>query len=171
MTVIKMNSGILFDVTKPDPAKFKIKDFAHALSGIHRFGAHAKRYTVAEHCIRGSYMAMNPRDAIIFLLHEGGEGIMGIDVPKPIKDTIKKFETLDESLNDFVLNKVHNLQTNEEDIQVLNNLDRALLEVEMKELYGDTYYRPMSTSAAKKYFLKRYYELVRANDLQTQIIE
>lgn len=61
-----------------------ISEIAHALAGRFRFsGLTAQRYSVAEHCVRGS-MLLPPAFAGAFLLHELSEVYLP-DIPAPLK--------------------------------------------------------------------------------------
>ena len=61
-----------------------IQEIAHALAGKFRFsGLTEKRYSVAEHCVRGAEL-MPPAFAGAFLLHELSEVYLP-DIPSPLK--------------------------------------------------------------------------------------
>jgi len=66
-----------------------IRDIAHALAQIPRFGGHLSRpWTVADHCIHmanGHYLRhRNPRIALQLLLHDAAEAYIG-DIVSPLK--------------------------------------------------------------------------------------
>ncbi len=64
-----------------------IEEIAHALAGKVRFtGQTARRYTVAEHCVRGSQL-LPPVFAGAFLLHELGEVYLP-DIASPLKPRV-----------------------------------------------------------------------------------
>ncbi|HLO39099.1 MAG TPA: hypothetical protein VK173_11425 [Lacibacter sp.] len=77
-------SGKLIDIANPSADQICIKDIAHALSNICRFGGHAKPfYSVAQHCCLVT--AMLPTDAKKYgLMHDATEAYLG-DVIKPLK--------------------------------------------------------------------------------------
>jgi hypothetical protein len=73
---IETASGIKFDLLDPQPDMVKIEDIAHALSQQNRFTGHAKfPYPVSQHCRLGS-LAIEPRFALEFLLHDASEAYL-----------------------------------------------------------------------------------------------
>jgi hypothetical protein len=83
-------SGIAFDPTNPTPEMIDIKDVAHALSRICRFGGHmhapkgsAGMYTVAQH---STFVAdfCPPELKLTGLLHDAAEAYIG-DIITPVK--------------------------------------------------------------------------------------
>src|SRR5690242_19513337 len=69
-----------------------IEEIAHALAGNYRFTRQTQeRYSVAEHCVRGSRL-IAPEFAGAFLLHELSEVYLP-DVASPLKPSLKIEET------------------------------------------------------------------------------
>lgn len=61
-----------------------VEDIAHGLANNCRFNGHVKKfYSVAEHCVVGSYF-IHPDHALAFLLHDANEAYL-TDVPSPLK--------------------------------------------------------------------------------------
>ena len=87
-------SGFYFDYTKPFASIFGIVDIARHLSKICRFtGATTSFYSVAQHCVIGSYVV--PRNkALKFLLHDGGEFALG-DVNRPLKALLPDYRAIE----------------------------------------------------------------------------
>ncbi len=83
-------TGKPFDFDDP---KVNIKDIAHSLSQICRFGGHCEPfYSVAEHCLAMSYFCQHKRWG---LLHDAAEAYTG-DIVTPLKSKlggIKEIET------------------------------------------------------------------------------
>jgi len=63
------------------------RDIANAAANICRFNGHCEFYSVAEHCVRVSWL-LPPTYRLIGLLHDGGEGYTG-DQIYPIKAYVK----------------------------------------------------------------------------------
>lgn len=81
---ILLISGAMFNYIEPDPDVITHEVIAAALSKQCRFAGHVKRfYSVAEHCVRGSYI-VPPEHALSFLLHDASEAFV-VDVPTPLK--------------------------------------------------------------------------------------
>lgn len=82
MSWIQTFTGKKFDILAPRPEDVDIRDIAHALSLLCRFGGHCRRfYSVAEHSILVSNVSYN---ALWGLLHDAAEAYL-IDLPRPIK--------------------------------------------------------------------------------------
>lgn len=79
---IRTYSGKQYRHAAPDPKDVCIEDIAHALSQICRFTGHTKKfYSVAEHCVRGSYFCTDP---FAFLMHDASEAYYS-DINRPLK--------------------------------------------------------------------------------------
>lgn len=77
-------TGKQFYPTAPSAEDIEIRDIAHALSMICRFGGHTKRfYSVAEHCVFVS-RCVAPEIALWGLLHDAAEAYVG-DMVRPLK--------------------------------------------------------------------------------------
>lgn len=84
MTVMQTFTGKLFDPLDPDPAMIDLRDIAHALGNICRFGGHARRhYSVAEHSLLVASLVPEPL-RLPALLHDAAEAYIG-DIIAPIK--------------------------------------------------------------------------------------
>jgi len=93
--VIQVNSGKYISFTDPNVADFDIHDIAHALSNTGRFGGHAdKFYSVAQHCVLGSYKASSDSVAFEFMLHDASEAYL-MDVPSPLKHELPAYGMLE----------------------------------------------------------------------------
>lgn len=81
---IQTFSGKMYHPFDPRPEDVDIIDIAHHLSNLCRFaGACRSFYSVAQHCVLGSYIAA-PEYQRDFLLHDATEAYM-VDLPTPIK--------------------------------------------------------------------------------------
>ena len=88
MTKINTYYGHTIDYNHPDPKEIDIRDIAHNLSFENRFiGKTEKPYSVAQHCVLGSYLFEKmgmPEFALQFLLHDAAEAYVK-DIPTPLK--------------------------------------------------------------------------------------
>lgn len=81
---IMTHTGKRFRPFAPDPADIDIRDIAHALSLICRYGGHPSGfYSVAEHSVLLS-RAVPAEMAFDALMHDAAEAYLG-DIPRPIK--------------------------------------------------------------------------------------
>lgn len=82
--VIQTSTGGTYDALNPRLADVKIRDIAHALSMLCRFGGHCSRfYSVAEHSVLVS-LVVPPELALVGLMHDATEAYC-VDVPRPLK--------------------------------------------------------------------------------------
>jgi 5'-deoxynucleotidase YfbR-like HD superfamily hydrolase len=93
-TTIRTFIGNTFDLSKPDPAFVHIGEIAIALSRINRFLGHTlEPYTVAEHCVRVSYLLADWGHGFEMqmrgLLHDAAEAFIG-DITAPTKALIRQ---------------------------------------------------------------------------------
>ncbi len=100
---IKVFAGHYIDLLNPDPDSIDIESIAHALSMVCRFGGHIPRfYSVAEHCVRATYVAMNDGADLevckAVLLHDAAEAYIG-DMVKPLKLIVPEFAGAEYTIN------------------------------------------------------------------------
>lgn len=77
-------TGRQFFPLSPEPLDIDVRDIAHALAMICRYGGHTNRfYSVAEHCVLMSE-AVAPEHALWALLHDATEAYVG-DMVRPLK--------------------------------------------------------------------------------------
>lgn len=81
---IQTFSGVAFYPLDPRIEDFRIEDIAHSLSLQCRFTGHCREfYSVAEHCVRLSYIVPQG-DALWGLMHDASEAYL-MDLARPIK--------------------------------------------------------------------------------------
>ena len=74
----------------PRPEDFDIRDIAHALSMLCRFGGHCLRYySVAEHSVLMTRRASQP-NRLVTLLHDASEAYL-VDMPSPVKKSMPEY--------------------------------------------------------------------------------
>lgn len=77
-------SGVVYYPTKPEVAKIRIIDIAHALANLCRYTGHCRIfYSVAEHSVHVSY-CVPPEMALAGLLHDATEAYVN-DLNRPLK--------------------------------------------------------------------------------------
>jgi hypothetical protein len=91
-------SGIEMNVFDPTPDMIDIKDIAHALSNVCRFGGHCRNfYSVAQHSIYCYELADYECDKLGALMHDASEAYL-YDFPKPIKEGLEFYKSLENNL-------------------------------------------------------------------------
>lgn len=105
---IQTFTGKMFDLFNPNRDEIDLRDIAHALSMICRYGGHSRLfYTVAEHC---TLMALHFEErgeydlARVALLHDTSEAYMG-DVVRPLKLRLPLYQQVEEVLLKNILIK------------------------------------------------------------------
>ena len=98
MTLIRVYSGREFSLTEPTVEQFDIRDVAHALAGIYRWGAQSPvRFTVAQHCVIVMSL-VPPRLQWEALMHDYLEAYLG-DIPLPTKALLPDWQALEAKLH------------------------------------------------------------------------
>lgn len=154
-----------------DPAleDFDIKDIAHALSNLCRFGGHVKKfYSVAEHSVYVSYHTKKS-EALIGLLHDASEAYL-VDMPRPIKTYMPQYRDIEENIQRMVSEKFglrwpFPASVHEADNRILISEMRDLMtQVSpwpgMPKPYVDKI-EAVSPIKAEKLFMNRYNELTQ----------
>lgn len=82
-------TGKVFDFWMPNAKQICIEDIAHALALTNRYGGHTREpYSVAEHCIRASYIPGDDSEySLGILLHDAAEAYVG-DIASPQKQAL-----------------------------------------------------------------------------------
>lgn len=130
-------SGRKIYVMSPRADDVEIRDIAHALARICRFGGHVKceHYSVAQHSVLVS-QTCEPENALVGLLHDAAEAYIG-DVVRPLKYSLPKYRELEARWNDAIDQafrlrfKLINLP---EDVAIA---DKRLLSTERRDLMSD----------------------------------
>jgi uncharacterized protein len=93
---IKTFSGIYVDVFEPKPEMFVIKDIAHGLSMMPRWGGHYPWFlSVAEHSRSVAYETDG--DKLEALMHDASEAYL-MDIPKPIKKNMPEYKAIEDGV-------------------------------------------------------------------------
>ena len=162
-------TGRRFYPLTPRAEDVDILDIAHALSLICRFNGHVRSfYSVAQHCVLGSYLVYPP-SALAFLLHDAGEAYL-CDVPRPVKQHLLVYRNAERAL-DNVIRNVFRLPLLQQSWDHVHEVDDRLLLTERRDLmpagewlidetrcYAQVI-DPWSAPHAEAMFLRRYAEL------------
>lgn len=137
-TAIRLHSGQIFDYAKPNTwdSCIDIDDIANALSKLCRFTGHTREfYSVAEHCINGSYAEelTTSYDRIGFLLHDAHEAYIG-DINTPLKtclglENLPRFTDIVKGL-DYSIFDMLGLDYNSVNWDLVRSVDRGMLDAE-----------------------------------------
>lgn len=146
--IINLYSGGKINLLDPRPEQIDIRDIAHALSNICRFGGHTREfYSVAQHSCLVSHLIYSPEIhsikganelQLIALLHDASEAYLG-DVVKPLKHRIAlAYEPL-EMLFTIAINRRFgiDLQAIIATQQAVKYADKRALEMEFNALFSD----------------------------------
>jgi len=124
-----------------------IKDIAHALSNICRFGGHSlKFYLVAQHSVIGAEvlkeMRTSKRIQLSFLLHDAGEAYL-YDIARPLKH-LKEFEgyLIIQNKIDNLINEKFSVDINN---QMIKDLDNIMLSTEKRDVMPDREWSKLPT--------------------------
>lgn len=170
-------SGRRFWLTDPRPMDVEAVDIAHNLSRLARYngGTCGAPYSVAQHCVIGSYL-IEPRFAAHFLLHDAPEAYTG-DIVTPIKDLMRaQYEAIEGPLFEAINTRFGVTWSDEAQVAV-KATDNDMLVTESEYLLshqtlselpsgarihhelGD-YIAPWAPNVAKKAYLVRLAELI-----------
>ncbi len=157
-----------FDPINPDPEQIDIRDIAHALSLVNRFGGHTEyAYSVAQHSVIVARNVPRP-DALWGLLHDASEAYLA-DICRPVKPFIQGYKEAEEKLMRAIAERFDLPWPCPESVHVA---DRNALQTEMRDLmsplaegwpvYGTPFperIEPWSADLAETRFLRAYEEL------------
>lgn len=135
MYQINTYCGHIIDYNDPDPNEIDIRDIAHNLSFENRFiGQTALPYSVAQHCVLGSYILEQmglPDIALQFLLHDATEAYVK-DIPTPLKKLLGiKYQSIESSFNRAILERFNIVSF---DDLLIKKIDLAMLAAEKDQL-------------------------------------
>lgn len=103
---IQTHSGGYFDIFESGPDAINLEDIAHSLAMQCRYNGHIRLfYSVAEHsAIIAKWLLDQTGDyqlALEGLLHDGSEAYL-CDIPRPFKQHLKEYKTLEERVERVV---------------------------------------------------------------------
>ena len=130
---IQTYTGKHMNVFNPRVEDICIEDIAHSLALKCRYNGHCRTfYSVAEHCIRMSIWDL-PGSPVWRLMHDAAEGYLP-DVCTPIKQRLVGFESIEDSLLEFISAKFGLTPYNKEEI---HEADQIMGSTEARDLMGD----------------------------------
>lgn len=101
---IQTYTGRKFHFLNPTLEEIDIRDIAHALSNMCRFGGHVKKfYSVAEHSLYVSDKCSD-ENKLWGLLHDATEAYL-VDIPKPIKGFLTNYVEMENTLMKAIAQK------------------------------------------------------------------
>lgn len=171
-------SNIRFYPLDPRPEEINIKDIAHSLSMMCRFAGHVNHfYSVAEHCVRGSFQVPK-QHALEFLLHDAPEAYC-VDIPRPLKyaPEMSAYLDIEESISNAVSMRFGLPIGNH---PCIKEADNRMLVTEQRDLrsspallkdmcakYGiqpyDFHINPWAPYVAEQNYLTRFYQLYKGD--------
>lgn len=186
MSFMKTSTGKTFFPARPQDTEFDIKDIAHALANLCRFGGHTKKfYSVAQHSMLVADIVKDmepdsPELELWALMHDASEAYM-IDIPSPIKALLPEYKQKEKQLM-LLISTWFNLPYHEDERSSLipfavKHADAVALVTEARQLMkGGTSewapnqqslkgyavrIRPMPPGEAAAKFLARYHDLMK----------
>ena len=134
-------TGLHFRPTEPDSDLIRIQDIAHALSLICRGNGHVQTFwSVGEHCIlcakEAAAKGYSNRLVLAALLHDASECYMS-DVPRPLKQNMKKYKEYENHLLDVIYTKFLGFTLNIDEEKLIKEIDNALLWYDLKYLLDE----------------------------------
>ncbi len=178
-------TGKRFYVTDPDPDDVDIRDIAHALSMICRFGGHTREfYSVAQHSVLCSWIVEDwarekgKDDAYLrlcTLLHDASEAYLG-DVVRPLKMGLLDYCDLESKMMRVIYSGLGIEYPTEAEYKIIKKVDDIMLVSERRDLINhkniswgnnlsgvtpvESKILPWSFDIAESVFLNEYNNLV-----------
>ena len=133
---ILTSSGVYFDFNDPQIDQIFIEDIATALGNTCRFAGQIGFYSVAEHCVHCSQVALqrNPNNielAFHALMHDAAEAYIG-DMPKPLKVLLPDFQAIEARVERVIEDK---FDLTDQFVNEVKTIDLQLLKAEKKHLF------------------------------------
>jgi len=143
MSLIRTFTGIEFSLTAPTPEMVDIRDVAHALARVCRFGGHTRGepYSVAQHSVFVSIRASQAAGrfaARLGLLHDAAEAYLG-DMTAPLKRLMPDFVALEREVEAAIARRVGLWPPASVPIgarDAVREADRRMLTTEARDLMG-----------------------------------
>jgi hypothetical protein len=146
---ILMGDGSYFDFGAPESCSMTIADVAYGLGYTARFRGQTRImrssnrrcfYSVAEHCVRMSFMlewSGYAHLALAGLMHEAGEVVLG-DLPSPAKLMLPEFKALEKRCEAHILARFGIAPLSADDARIIKDFDLRMLATEKRDLMVGT---------------------------------
>ncbi|MDX1570018.1 MAG: hypothetical protein R3200_05985 [Xanthomonadales bacterium] len=136
--VICTAGGRAFDPIDPDPAVIDLRDIAHALSFVPRFGGHSRLfYSVAQHSVlvRDLVAEQCAEDRILgaALLHDAAEAYL-LDMPSPIKRSLPDYTAAEKRLQRIIETRYGVAQLSDAERALIKEADQIALIWEQRDI-------------------------------------
>src|SRR3546814_17723231 len=97
-------TGNLIDFRNVHPEDIDIRDIAHGLAHITRFGGPAQNHiTVADHSLTVDSLVPDEH-TFTALMHDAAEAYLG-DIPKPLKNLLPEYSRIEKHLHNIITSK------------------------------------------------------------------
>jgi len=131
-------SGKQMNPLDPKPEDIYLMDIRHALSMLSRVNGHYKHfYSVAQHALNCAYEAKlrgySVRLQLACLLHDGSEAYLS-DLSRPVKRYLYQYQVRERKLQDQIYKRFALRDLNQEDYELIQVVDDAMLKYEMVNL-------------------------------------
>lgn len=165
--------GTYFNFMAPHLSVIDVRDIAHALANIPRFGGHTRKfYSVAQHSVLVSHIL--PADLqFVGLMHDAAEAYL-LDIPSPLKQLLPDYKAIEKRVERAVFDQFGLTYPISKPVKVA---DLILLATEQRDLmppHDDewaliagvtplpTVIEPWSPEKARAEFLHRFNKLTGA---------
>ena len=157
-------SGRRIWLQDPRPQDIDLRDIAHALSNVCRYGGHSiKKYSVAQHCVLGSQM-IDGQYAKYFLFHDAAESYLG-DIITPVKRLIGPlYDPLEETLMGAI-SKKFNFSMDLKATSAVKNIDLVMLATEIRDVTTSKVLREVTHQPSKVLKIEDFWSPERAEQL------
>lgn len=130
-------SGRKFFPFDPRSEDVDVRDIAHALARVCRFGGHTREfYSVAQHSVLVSHLVPDHL-ALHGLLHDAAEAYVG-DVVRPLKAHMPEYRQVEARVFDAIRERCGLVQLNVVDWSTIKLADNAMLLAERRDLMPPT---------------------------------
>ncbi len=134
-------SKIHFTPCCPNPEDINIQDIAHSLSLLCRGNGHYKTFhSVAQHsincCNEAKARGLSNKIQLGCLLHDATEAYLS-DITRPVKQFLKKYIEMENTLFDSILQKFHMLPMTQQEYNAIFEIDDHILYFEFLHFMGE----------------------------------